>query len=249
MKANPIVSGIAGLVMGATAVMSSANAAGEMGTEEKTLQEWGAPNKIRDLSNSYSHHNFDNHKIKDGHDETRVDRFNHNGELWFTYRRGDIIYTAAIGVDADERIGDKNYLVQGFLDDDCDGLFKKITTEFDFYIPRCAEIIPEGYEVPDLSTSRYLGKGPSNILKNIPGKESLQTGYRDKDGNRFNTVTIENKKGEKKIWAYFFDAKNHPKHPFEWFIYDSNGDGKYDTKIWRKDKFETPAYIHTFLNR
>lgn len=113
-----------------------------------------------------------------------------------------------------------------------------------FAAPRSAraEILynPQGWKFPNIITAAKEAIHPSDRTSEIPGKETLNKGYRRTNGTRVMTYEIEGK-----IFGCDIDEDGKP--PFEYGIMDADGDGKFETKIvyakGNKDHFYVPAWV------
>jgi hypothetical protein len=105
-----------------------------------------------------------------------------------------------------------------------------------------AEILynPAGWKFPNIITAAKEAIHVSDRTPVIPGKETLNKGYRRTNGTRCMTYEIEGK-----IFGVEIDEDGKP--PFEYGIMDADGDGKFETKIVygkaQKDHFYVPAWV------
>jgi hypothetical protein len=105
-----------------------------------------------------------------------------------------------------------------------------------------AEILynPQGWKFPNIVTAAKEAIHVSDRSSEIPGKETLNKGYRRTNGTRVMTYEIEGK-----IFGVEIDEDGKP--PFEYGIMDADGDGKFETKIvygqGNKDHFYVPAWV------
>ena len=105
-----------------------------------------------------------------------------------------------------------------------------------------AEILynPQGWKFPNIVTAAKEAIHVSDRTTVIPGKETLNKGYRRTNGTRVMTYEIEGK-----IFGVDIDEDGKP--PFEFGIMDADGDGKFETKILytkgNKDRFYVPAWV------
>jgi len=92
--------------------------------------------------------------------------------------------------------------------------------------PARAEILlnPSGWRFPNIITSAKEAIQVSDRTPHIPGKETMTKGYRRANGTYFMTYEIEGK-----IFGVEIDEDGKP--PFEFSIMDTDGDGKFETKI------------------
>ncbi|HET8947565.1 MAG TPA: hypothetical protein VFQ07_11340 [Candidatus Polarisedimenticolia bacterium] len=108
-----------------------------------------------------------------------------------------------------------------------------------------AEILynPQGWKFPNIVTAAKEAIHVSDRTTEIPGKETLNKGYRRTNGTRVMTYEIEGK-----IFGVDIDEDGKP--PFEYGIMDADGDGKFETKIVyskeNKDHFYVPAWVIDF---
>jgi len=111
-----------------------------------------------------------------------------------------------------------------------------------FAPPARAEILynPQGWKFPNIITAAKEAIHVSDRTTVIPGKETLNKGYRRTNGTRVMTYEIEGK-----IFGVDIDEDGKP--PFEFGIMDADGDGKFETKIvyskGNKDHFYVPAWV------
>jgi hypothetical protein len=105
-----------------------------------------------------------------------------------------------------------------------------------------AEILynPQGWKFPNIITAAKEAIHVSDRTTVIPGKETLNKGYRRTNGTRVMTYEIEGK-----IFGVDIDEDGKP--PFEFGIMDADGDGKFETKILytkgNQDRFYVPAWV------
>src|SRR5262245_2555808 len=108
--------------------------------------------------------------------------------------------------------------------------------------PARAEILynPMGWKFPNVVTAAKEAIHVSDRTPVIPGKETLNKGYRRTNGTRFMTYEIEGK-----VFGVEIDEDGKP--PFEFGIMDADGDGKFETKIVyhkaQKDHFYVPEWV------
>jgi hypothetical protein len=108
--------------------------------------------------------------------------------------------------------------------------------------PARAEILynPQGWKFPNIITAAKEAIHVSDRTSEIPGKETLNKGYRRTNGTRVMTYEIDGK-----IFGCDIDEDGKP--PFEFGIMDADGDGKFETKILytkgNKDHFYVPAWV------
>jgi hypothetical protein len=98
------------------------------------------------------------------------------------------------------------------------------------------EINPRGWKFPNIITSAKEAIRVSDRTPKIPGKETLLKGYRKMDGTFFMTFEIEGR-----IFGVEIDTNGKP--PFEYSIMDTDGDGKFETKIQNATPGEDKAYV------
>ena len=105
-----------------------------------------------------------------------------------------------------------------------------------------AEILynPTGWRFPNIITAAKEAITLTDRTPIIPGKETINKGYRRPDGRRVMTYEIEGK-----VFGAEIDEDGKP--PFEYGIMDADGDGKFETKIvyakGNKDHFYVPQWI------
>jgi hypothetical protein len=102
------------------------------------------------------------------------------------------------------------------------------------------EINPQGWKFPNIVTAAKEAIRVSDRSPVIPGKETMLKGYRRADGTRFQTYEIEGR-----IFGVEIDTDGKP--PFEYSILDSDGDGRFETKIphtpGNKDRAYVPKWV------
>lgn len=86
------------------------------------------------------------------------------------------------------------------------------------------QINPHGWKFPNIVTSAKEIIRVSDRTPLIPGKETLLKGYRKTDGTHFMTYEIEGR-----VFGVQIDTDG--KAPFEYGIMDTDGDGKFETKL------------------
>jgi hypothetical protein len=105
-----------------------------------------------------------------------------------------------------------------------------------------AEILynPVGWKFPNIITAAKEAIHVTDRTAEIPGKETLNKGYRRTNGTHVMTYEIEGK-----IFGVDIDEDGKP--PFEFGIMDADGDGKFETKIvyskGNKDHFYVPTWV------
>jgi hypothetical protein len=108
--------------------------------------------------------------------------------------------------------------------------------------PARADILynPAGWKFPNIMTAAKEAIQLTDRTPVIPGKETVNKGYRRSDGTRVMTYEIEGK-------IFGVDIDEDAKPPFEYGIMDADGDGKFETKIvytkTNKDHFYVPQWI------
>ncbi len=95
---------------------------------------------------------------------------------------------------------------------------------------------PSGWRFPNIITSAKEAIKVSDRTPVIPGKETINRGYRKSDGTFFMTYEIEGK-----IFGVEVDEDGKP--PFEFSIMDSDGDGKFESKILHTPDNKDHAYV------
>jgi hypothetical protein len=111
-----------------------------------------------------------------------------------------------------------------------------------FAAPARADILynPAGWKFPNIMTAAKEAIQLTDRTPIIPGKETVNKGYRRPDGTRVMTYEIEGK-----IFGCDIDEDGKP--PFEYGIMDADGDGKFETKIvytkGNKDHFYVPQWV------
>lgn len=86
------------------------------------------------------------------------------------------------------------------------------------------QINPNGWKFPNIMVAAKAAIRLSDQTPLIPGKETILKGYRKADGTLFRTYEIEGR-----IFGVEIDTNGKP--PFEYGIMDTDGDGKFETKI------------------
>jgi len=86
------------------------------------------------------------------------------------------------------------------------------------------KINPQGWKFPNLMTAAKEIIRVSDRTPQIEGKETILKGYRKADGTHFLTFEIEGR-----VFGAQIDTDGKP--PFEYGIMDTDGDGKFETKI------------------
>ena len=103
-------------------------------------------------------------------------------------------------------------------------------------IANAMEYKKEGWPIPDLTGSKFLGERNANILSDVPGNESIESGYRTRDGNYVHQVKFKGK-----TFGYFIDINKN--YPLEETILDDNGDGIFTHKYQLDEVPPTPSFI------
>ena len=98
------------------------------------------------------------------------------------------------------------------------------------------KINPQGWKFPNLVTAAKEIIKVSDRTPQIPGKETILKGYRKMDGTRFLTFEIEGR-----VFGVQFDTDGKP--PFEYGIMDTDGDGKFETKIIPDKEGKDQGYV------
>ncbi len=86
------------------------------------------------------------------------------------------------------------------------------------------QINPNGWKFPNILVAAKQSIKVSDQTPLIPGRETILKVYRKADGTYFRTYEIEGR-----IFGVEFDTDGKP--PFEYGIMDTDGDGKFETKI------------------
>jgi hypothetical protein len=86
------------------------------------------------------------------------------------------------------------------------------------------KINPQGWKFPNIMTSAKEIIRVSDRTPLIPGKETILKGYRKLDGTHFMTYEIEGR-----VFGVQIDTDGKP--PFEYGLMDTDGDGKFETKL------------------
>jgi hypothetical protein len=105
-----------------------------------------------------------------------------------------------------------------------------------------AEILinPRGWKFPNIITSAKEAIRVSDRTPLIPGKEVILKGYRKADGTRFMTYEIEGR-----VFGVEIDENGKP--PFEYSILDTDGDGRFETKIVHGPGNTDRAYVPQWI--
>ena len=102
------------------------------------------------------------------------------------------------------------------------------------------KINPQGWRFPNIVTSAKEAIKVTDRTPIIPGRETINRGYRKADGTYFMTFEIEGK-----IYGVEIDEDGKP--PFEYSILDTDGDGKFETMIvnapGNKDRAYVPQWV------
>ena len=102
------------------------------------------------------------------------------------------------------------------------------------------KINPKGWKFPNIITSAKEAIKSSDRTPIIPGKETLNKGYRKADGTRFMTYEVEGK-----IFGVEIDEDGKP--PFEYSIMDADGDGKFESMIRHSKDNKDHAYVPQWI--
>ena len=97
-----------------------------------------------------------------------------------------------------------------------------------------------GYQVPSIETATAFGQPRKyDGITEIAGAESTIKYYRKSDGTIFATISIGNREGKERIWAYSIDTDGKP--PFEYkLILNDKGDF---VRVPEGSSIETPGWI------
>ena len=98
------------------------------------------------------------------------------------------------------------------------------------------KINPQGWRFPNIVTSAKEAIQVGDRTPIIPGKETINKGYRKADGTFFMTFEIEGK-----IFGVEIDEDGKP--PFEYSLMDTDGDGKFETMIRHEPGNTDQAYV------
>jgi hypothetical protein len=102
------------------------------------------------------------------------------------------------------------------------------------------ELNPQGWKFPNIITSEKVHIRPADETQLIPGKETLVKVYRRMNGTYFMTYEIEGR-----VFGVQIDTDG--KMPFEYGIMDTDGDGKFESKIvfekGNTDKGYVPQWV------
>jgi hypothetical protein len=98
------------------------------------------------------------------------------------------------------------------------------------------KINPQGWKFPNLVTAAKEIIRVSDRTPLIPGKETILKGYRKADGSHFLTFEIEGR-----VFGVQVDTDGKP--PFEYGIMDTDGDGKFETKIIPDKEGKDRGYV------
>ncbi len=98
------------------------------------------------------------------------------------------------------------------------------------------QINPQGWRFPNIVTANKEVIRVSDRTPLIPGKETILKGYRKADGTFFMTFEIEGR-----VFGAQIDTDGKP--PFEYGIMDTDGDGKFETKIVPEKGSNDQGYV------
>lgn len=98
------------------------------------------------------------------------------------------------------------------------------------------QINPQGWIFPNIVTAAKEMIRVSDRTPLIPGKETILKGYRKMDGTHFMTFEIEGR-----VFGVQIDTNGKP--PFEYGIMDTDGDGKFETKIIEGKENRDQGYV------
>lgn len=109
-------------------------------------------------------------------------------------------------------------------------------------LPARAEILlnPDGWRFPNIITAAKEKIMISDRTREIPGKETILKGYRRSDGTYFMTYEVEGR-----VFGVEIDTNGRP--PFEYSIMDTDGDGKFETKIPHEKGNKDRAYVPQWI--
>ncbi len=99
---------------------------------------------------------------------------------------------------------------------------------------------PQGWKFPNIITAAKEAIRVSDRTPLIPGKETVLKGYRKADGTTFMTYEIEGR-----VFGVQIDTDGKP--PFEYGIMDTDGDGKFETKIIQNKGNKDRAYVPRWI--
>ena len=98
------------------------------------------------------------------------------------------------------------------------------------------KINPQGWRFPNTMTAAKEIIRVTDQTPQIAGKETILKGYRKMDGTHFMTFEIEGR-----VYGVQMDTDGKP--PFEYGIMDTDGDGKFETKIIWESGSKDQAYV------
>jgi hypothetical protein len=98
------------------------------------------------------------------------------------------------------------------------------------------KINPQGWRFPNIITASKEAIQVTDRTPIIPGKETVNRGYRKADGTAFMTYEIEGR-----VFGVEIDTDGKP--PFEYSIMDTDGDGKFETMIVHGKDNKDHAYV------
>jgi hypothetical protein len=98
------------------------------------------------------------------------------------------------------------------------------------------QINPQGWRFPNVITANKEMIKVVDRTSEIPGEETMLKGYRKADGTAFMTYEIEGK-----VFGVEIDEDGHA--PFEASILDTDGDGKFETRIPHTKGNQDRAYV------
>ncbi len=108
--------------------------------------------------------------------------------------------------------------------------------------PARSEILinPQGWKFPNIITAAKEVIRVSDRTPLIEGKETILRGYRKSDGTHFMTYEIEGR-----VFGVQIDTNGKP--PFEYSIMDTDGDGKFESKIVADKDSQDRAYVPQWI--
>src|SRR6266571_518089 len=102
------------------------------------------------------------------------------------------------------------------------------------------QLNPKGWKFPNIVAAAKEIIRVSDRTPLIPGKETILKGYRKMDGTHFMTFEIEGR-----VFGVQIDTDGKP--PFEYGLMDTDGDGKFETKLIpgknQKDQGYVPQWV------
>lgn len=103
------------------------------------------------------------------------------------------------------------------------------------------EYNPNGWPIPDIKSSRFIGQTKEDLISEIPGKETILRIYKTSEGTYFNSLSLKGK-----IYGFYVDTDGKP--PMEYTILDREGDNIFRYKSSKERELITPDYLLELTN-